>query len=93
MRRIYFIGAPKCATTSLYNFFKTYPTVNVGEEKTTNFFFYDYIYGRERYDQNYGYSGFPGNEAVELDFNPNNCIHGYVPDRIRAEDVRRRVDA
>jgi Sulfotransferase domain len=67
----FFIGAPKCATTSLWNMFKYRDDIYVPEYKDTMFFIRDY------WQNNYFN---PGRDIY--DFQPNHCLFPYVPQRI-----------
>lgn len=68
----FFIGAPKCATTSLWRLFSTRSDIHVPQYKDTMFFIRDYWQG------NYQYSF--GKDIY--DFQPNHCLFPYVPQRI-----------
>ncbi|MGI3130194.1 sulfotransferase family protein [Halopseudomonas pachastrellae] len=76
MTKAFFIGAPKCGTSTLYNVFKTSSSVRVQEPKETHFFSHPEVsktyYKVEFVDDIESYqNSFIGNGFIDIDFSPS----------------------
>lgn len=76
---IYFIGATKCATTSLHHIFNVNTQLDCGSVKEPMFLMRDYWKGQAELDRLYPSS------KVSADFNPRNCLYPWVADRIEEQ--------
>jgi len=76
---VFFIGAPKCATTTLFTLFRNRKDVFIPEVKETMHFIKDYWKGDEGYFKTLENKG----DKPLLDFQPNHCLYPYVPERIK----------
>ena len=78
------VGAPKCATTTLYEILKQHPQVGVSSYKEPNFFSLDsnYTKGMEWYSKTY-FSHLAGKIAVG-EITPIYFYHPQVPARVRS---------
>ena len=74
----FFIGAPKCGSTSLWNLFRRHPDIFVSETKETMHFIKDYWKGDSEYFKTLEGKG----DKPLFDFQPNHCLYPYAAERI-----------
>lgn len=76
---VYFIGASKCASTTLYNIFKNHCNeVYCSDKKENRFFIKDYHKGVKELAKIYPNPC----DKIILDFQPNNCLYSWAAERI-----------
>lgn len=95
---VFVIGAPKCGSTLLYEYFSRFLDVSVGEHKEINFFSADWLvesnsyyddlktFSQDRYHENYN-----GSAKLWIDFSVSYFLCDGIEERIHQYNPRAKI--